>query len=175
MNQQNKTSASEHDFKQRCETIKSRICILGGQTVSRDDEGFDFIRHAFLSEEQTATEQQRRFFEKFHNLDGKPKTLVAFKKYNAHANLDYILPRFVKCEVCTPLSFLYIAKGVEIVIKKSKVSEIDKNFAMIDKSWNSHPLKTAFLFWQIADSLERENSKSIWRRMWECLKEELQP
>jgi len=149
--------------------------ICDGQPFSRESELFDHIQHSFLSEEQRATEQQRRFFKKFHNLDGKPETFEAFKKYNAYANLDYILPRFVKCKVCNPLSFLDIAKGVEIVIKKSKVSEIDKNFAIIDKSWNSDPQKTGFVFCEIADSLEMENSKSIWRRMWECLKEELQP
>jgi hypothetical protein len=115
------------------------------------------------------------FFQKFHNLDGRPETFEAFKEYHAHANLDYILPRFVKCRTGTPLSFLDISRGVDIIVKNSKVSEIEKNVAMIDKSWHTHNTKTGFIFLQIAESFAKQNSKSIWRRMWEYLKEELQP
>jgi hypothetical protein len=177
MNKQNKASASanEHYSKQRCEAIKSRICLLNGQTVSSNNKNFDHIQYAFLTEGQNVTEQQRMFFKKFHNFDKKSEILEAFKEYNAHANLEYILPRFVKCSTGTPLSFLNISKGVDIIIKNSKVSEIDKNFAIIDKSWNFYPSKTGLIFRNIANSLATENSKSIWRRMWECLKEELQP
>ena len=111
------------------------------------------------------TEEQRAFFEKFTRLASDPETFKAFQEYNAYKNLEYILPRFVQCKSLSPLDFFFIAKAVDGISDKSRLS-------ILDKSWKSQPQKNGFNFFQLANSLARKKPKSIWRKVWECIKEE---
>lgn len=119
----------------------------------------DSLRCEFLSEEE------RAFFEKFKTLEKAPETFQAFQEYNAYKNLQYILPRFVQCQSLSPLDFFFIAKAIDGISDKSRLS-------IIDKSWKSHPQKNGFNFFQLANSLAGKTPKSIWRKVWEFIKED---
>ena len=140
------------------EKVAIKIQVKNARTKN-DGKDLDFLRRASLNEEQTA------FFKKFKILADHHKTYEAFQEYNAYENLKYILPRFVQCKSLSPLDFFYIAKAVDEVLDKSSLS-------ILDKSWKFHAEKNGFNFFHIANSLVGKKPKSLWRKMWECIKED---
>jgi len=142
------------------EKVAIKMQVKNDRFATRNDKkDYNSLRRASLNEDQ------RAFFEKFKMLAGDPETFKAFQEYNAYENLKYILPRFVQCQSLSPLDFFHIAKAVDGVSDKSRLS-------ILDKSWKSHPQKNGFNFFQLANSLAGKKPKSIWRKVWEFIKEE---
>ena len=142
------------------EKVAIKMQVKNDRFATRNDKkDYNSLRRASLNEEQ------RAFFEKFTRLAGDPETFKAFQEHNAHENLEYILPRFVQCQSLSPLDFFFIAKAVDGISDKSRLS-------ILDKSWKFHPQKNGFNFFQLANSLAGKKPKSIWRRVWEFIKED---
>lgn len=142
------------------EKVAIKMQVKNDRFATRNDKkDYDCLSSKSL------TEDQRAFFEKFPNLAGDAQVLKAFQEHNAHENLEYIRPRFVQCQSLSPLDFFFIAKAVDGVSDKSRLS-------ILDKSWKSHPQKNGFNFLQLANSLVGQKPKSIWRKVWECIKED---
>ena len=142
------------------EKVAIKMQVKNDRFATRNDKkDYNSLRRASLNEDQ------RAFFEKFTMLAGDPETFKAFQEYNAHENLEYILPRFVQCQSLSPLDFFFIAKAVDGISDKSRLS-------ILDKSWKSHPQKNGFNFFHLANSLAGKKPKSIWRKVWEFIKED---
>lgn len=143
------------------EKLAIKMQAKNARCITNDVKDFDFLMRKFL------TKKQIEFFTKFKTVGQDNKINEAFQEYNAHKNLQYILPRFVQCKTLSPLDFFFIAKAIDGISDKNKLS-------ILDKSWKFHAQKNGFNFFQLANSLAGKKPKSIWRKLWECIKEEFQ-